>query len=144
MSTTLGWTVVREDIQYYVYDGERNVIGYFTPDYGTNEEDRIIDLITDEASVRGGRLTLYITALPSDEMNYDRFMEWINSLDEKLTKVKAYQDKRGLGSPTVRIEHNSVAVNIDIRFDRRVELTKKSLTSALSGVLDEIHAINVI
>ncbi len=144
MSTTLGWMVVREDIQYYIYDGNRNVIGYFTPDYGTNEEDRIIDLITDEASVRGGRLTLYITALPSDEMNYDRFMEWMSSLDERLTKVKAYQDKRGLSAPTVRIEHNSVAVNIEIRFDRRVELTKKSLTSALSEVLDEMRAINVI
>ncbi len=144
MSTTLGWMVVREDIQYYIYDGNNNTVGYFTPDYGTNEEDRIIDLITDEASVRGGRLTLYITALPSDEMGYDRFMEWIGSLDEKLTKVKAYQDKRGLGSPTLRIEHNSIAVNMDIRFDRRVELTKKSLTSALSEVLDEMHAMQVI
>lgn len=144
MSTTLEWIVVREDIQYYIYDGERNTIGYFIPDYGTNEEDRIIDLITDEASVRGGRLILYISALPSDEMDYARFMSWIGSLNGKLAKMKEYQDRRGLDAPTIRIEHNSVSVGIDVRFNRRVELTKKSLTSALSEILDEMRSINVI
>ncbi|MCS6767856.1 MAG: hypothetical protein RMJ59_01885 [Candidatus Nitrosocaldus sp.] len=144
MSTTLGWIVVREDIQYYIYDEHRNTIGYFVPDYGTNEEDRIIDLITDEASVRGGRLMLYISALPKDEMDYAGFMGWMGSLSERLAKIKAYQDRRGLGAPTVRIEHNSIGVGMDVRFDRRVELTKRSLTSALSTILDEMRAMNVI
>ncbi len=52
------WQVTREDIQYYISNHRSEGIGYFIPDYGTNKEDRIIDLITDEASVRGGKLSI--------------------------------------------------------------------------------------
>lgn len=144
MGTTLEWVVVREDVQYYIYDLQGNNVGYFIPDYGTNEEDRIIDLITDEASVRGGRLILYISALPRDEMDYAGFTAWMESLRMRLAKIKEYQDRMQLGTPTIKVEHNNIAAGIDVRFNRRVELTKRSLTGALSEVLNEIHSTGVI
>ncbi len=141
---SLLWQVTREDIQYYIYDDKANAIGYFTPDYGTNEEDRIIDLITDEASVRGGRLSLYISILPIDDMHYSKFLEWISDINNRLKKIKDYQISKGLDEPLVRVEHNMLLATFDIRFDRRVELTKKSLSNALSNILNEMKTNNII
>lgn len=138
------WQVTREDIQYYIYDDRSNEIGYFIPDYGTNEEDRIIDLITDEASVRGGKLSLYLSMLPVDDMHYSKFLEWMSNISSRLDKIKGYQVARGLEEPLVRVERNIVVTTFDIRFDRRVELTKKSLSNALSGVLNDLRANGII
>ncbi len=142
MSTV--WQVTREDIQYYILNHRSEEVGYFIPDYGTNEEDRIIDLITDEASVRGGKLSLYLSMLPMDDMHYSKFLEWMSNISTRLDKIKGYQGARGLEEPLVRVERNMVVVTFDIRFDKRVELTKRSLSNALSNVLNDLRAHGII
>ncbi len=140
----MGWQVRREDIEYYIYDERANTVGYFIPEYGTNEEDRIIDLITDEASVRGGTVSLYLSDLPKDSMHYDRFLEWLNSVNDRLKRIKEYSASKGLSEPYIKFEHSMIVVTFDIRFDRRVELTKKSLSDALNGILNELKYTKVL
>jgi len=64
-SFVMSLKLAREEFAYYIYDQNVKPIGYFTPDYATSAEDKIIDMITDEAHVKGSKLTLYFEPLPA-------------------------------------------------------------------------------
>ncbi|MFY3741309.1 MAG: hypothetical protein HMLIMOIP_001764 [Candidatus Nitrosomirales archaeon] len=135
----MSWTLAREEFSYYIYDENVKPIGYFRPDYQTSAEDKMIDMITDEANVKGGRLTLYFQLLPSEVMSVERFVAWAQNILRKLGAWQKYQQENNMPEPQVGMERGILSVTIDINFKQPAELTKNSLSQALDGVLADLR-----
>jgi hypothetical protein len=135
----MAWTLAREEFSYYIYDENVKPIGYFKPDYATSAEDRIIDMITDEAHVSGGKLTLYFQPLPSEEMSMQKFTAWAQGILRKLSAWQKYQQDRNMPEPQIGMERGILSVIIDIKFAQPSELTKNGLAHALDSILADLR-----
>jgi hypothetical protein len=133
------WTLAREEFAYYVYDENVKPIGYFRPDYTTSAEDKIIDMITDEAQVKGGKLTLYFEPIPSEALSIQKFTAWAQRILHKLSVWEKYQQERSLAEPQIGMERGILSVIIDIRFKEPAELTKNNLAHALNSILADLR-----
>lgn len=140
----MSWTLAREEFSYYIYDLSVKQIGYFRPDYATSAEDKMIDMITDEANVKGGKLTLYFEPLPSEGLSLQKFTAWAQGILHKVSAWQKYQQDRNLPDPQIAMEHGMLSVVIDIRFEQPAELTKNSLTNALDGILADLRTRQMI
>lgn len=135
----MSWTLAREEYSYYIYDENVKPIGYFRPDYATSAEDKIIDMITDEARVKGGKLTLYFEPLPSEGLSLQRFTAWAQNILRKLSAWQKYQQDRNMPEPQIGMERGILSVIIEIKFTQPAELTKNGLVHALDGILADLR-----
>lgn len=138
------WTLTREEFSYYVYDESLKHIGYFRPDYTTSAEDKMIDMITDEAKVKGGKLTLYFEPLPVEALSMQRFTTWAQGVLRKLGAWQKYQMEKGMPEPQIGMERGMLSVIINIRFAEPAPLTKNSLANALNGILADLRSRQMI
>jgi len=135
----MSWTLAREEFSYYIYDENVKPIGYFTPDYATSAEDKIIDMITDEAYVRGGKLTLYFQPLPSEGLSLERFVGWAQGILRRLSAWEKFQQERNLPDPQIGMERGVLSVIIEVKFEQPAELTKNGLANALAAILADLR-----
>ncbi len=133
------WTLAREEFSYYIYDQNVKPIGYFTPDYATSAEDKIIDMITDEAHVKGGKLTLYFEPLPSEGLSIQKFVSWAQGVLRKLSAWQKFQQERSLPDPSIGMDHGILSVIIEVKLEQPAELTKGGLARALDGILADLR-----
>ncbi len=140
----LSWTLAREEFSYYIYDQNVKPIGYFRPDYATSAEDRIIDMITDEAHVKEGKLTLYFEPLPSETLSIQKFTAWAQSILRKLSAWQKYQQDKNLPDPQIGMERGLLSVVIEIKFAEPAELTKDGLGHALDHILTDLRSKQMI
>ncbi len=138
------WTLTREEFAYYVYDENVKPIGFFRPDYTTSAEDKIIDMITDEAHVNSGKLTLYVESLPADAFSIEKFTAWAQRILRQLSAWQKYQQDRNLPQPQIGMERGLLSVIIDVKFKKPAELTKASLGDALNDVLADLRSKQMI
>lgn len=135
----MSWTLTREEFSYYIYDENVKPIGYFRPDYATSAEDKMIDMITDEASIEGGRLTLYFEPLPSEGLSLQQFTSWAQGILRRLSAWQKYQEEKKLSEPQVSMESGILSVVIDVKFNEPAELTKSGLAHALDTILADLR-----
>ena len=135
----MSWTLAQEEYTYYIYDENVKPIGYFNPDFGTSAEDRIIDMITDEAHIKGGKLTLYFQHIPVEALSLEKFVAWAQSVLRKLSAWEKYQQERKMPEPQIGMDHGILSVIIEVKFDQPAELTKKGLSQALDGILADLR-----
>ena len=133
------WTFAQEEFSYYIYDENVKPVGYFSPDFGTSAEDRIIDMITDEAGIKGGKLTLYFQHLPVEALSLEKFVAWAQSVLRKLSTWEKYQQEKKMPEPQIGMDRGILSVIIDVKFDQPTELTKKGLAQALDGILADLR-----
>ncbi len=135
----ISWTLAREEFSYYIYDQNVKPIGYFTPDYATSAEDKIIDMITDEAHVKGGKLTLYFEPLASEGLSIQKFVSWAQGVLRKLSAWQKFQQERSLPDPLIGMDHGILSVIIEVKLEQPAELTKNGLARALDGILADLR-----
>ena len=135
----ISWTLAREEFSYYIYDENVKPIGYFRPDYATSAEDKMIDMITDESNVKGGKLTLYFQPLPSEGLSLQKFTAWAQSILRKLAAWQKYQEERNMPEPQIGMERGILSVIIDVNFKQPAELTKNGLAHALDSILADLR-----
>jgi hypothetical protein len=135
----MSWTLAREEFSYYIYDENAKPIGYFNPDFETSAEDRIIDMITDEAHIKKGKLTLYFQHLPTEALSLEKFVAWAQSVLRKLSTWEKYQQERNMPEPQIGMDRGLLYVVIDVKLDQPAELTKNGLAQALDGILADLR-----
>jgi hypothetical protein len=140
----MSWTLAREEFSYYIYDENVKPIGYFKPDYNTSAEDKIIDMITDEAHVIGGKLALYLELLPTESLSLNRFTEWAQRILRKLAAWQKFQAEKNLPDPEIGMERGILSVIINVKFNEPAELTKNGLARALEGILSELRSKQMV
>lgn len=141
---------LEEGYAYWIRDEERNVAGYFDPDYGADpyeDADRVERMHKGAEPVGGGFLTLpmvklgVFAAVPVEAA----FLE--EHVAGALERVRAWRAALGGQAHQVSISHTDedvLTVTLEVRFGRPVELKRDLLAAQLTPVLDRLRAAGLL
>jgi hypothetical protein len=152
------WKMEYEDTIYKIYDWNRNLAGYFFPDYAleeTNEnEDEIIEKLNQShQSVQGGNILLPMVKLnlldkeEGIDLNYT-----IVALEQSLQRVKVWRQWLQQNGNQFEINGNAIftsredreMLSIGLRINKDLTLGEKVLLDALIPLLDELHEAGLL
>lgn len=142
---------LEEGYAYWIRDRDRNVAGYFDPDYGADpdEDAEAIERMHKESrAVGGGFLTLPMVRLgvfASVPVRAD-FLE--QHVAAALERIRAWRGAlEGLGDHHVSISHTDedmLTVTLAVGFGRPVPLEKGLIAGQITPLLDRLHALGLL
>lgn len=138
---------LEEGYAYWIRDRDRNVAGYFDPDYGADpyeDADRVERMHKESAAVGGGFLTLPMVKLgvfAAVPVRAD-FLE--SHVAGALERVRAWRAAlEGLGDHHISISHTDedvLTVTLAVGFGRPVPLEKGRIAGQITPLLDGLRA----
>lgn len=141
---------LEEGYAYWIRDGDRNVAGYFDPDYGADPEedaDRIERMHKDSEPVRGGFLTLpmvklgVFAAVPVEAEFLERHVEGA------LGRIRAWRSALGGLGHSISISHTDedmLTVTLAVAFGGPVELRKDRIAEQITPTLDRLRSAGLL
>lgn len=138
---------LEEGYAYWIRDRDRNVAGYFDPDYGADPDedaDAIERMHKDSATIKGGFLTLPMVKLgvfATVPVRADFLEQHVSGALERIRAWCAVLD--GLGDHHISISHTDedmLTVTLAIGFDPPVPLEKNLIAEHITPLLDRLRA----
>jgi hypothetical protein len=152
------WKMEYEDTIYKIYDWNRNLAGYFFPDYDLEEtkenEDEIIEKLNQShQSVQGGNILLPMVKLNLLDKEEGIDLDYaISALEQSLQRVKVW--KQWLLQTGNQFEINGNAIftsredremlSIGLRIKKHITLGEKEMLNTLMPLLDELHEAGLL
>jgi hypothetical protein len=152
------WKMEYEDTIYKIYDWNRNLAGYFFPDYNLEEnnenEDEIIEKLNQShQSVQGGNILLPMVKLNLLDKEEGIDLDYaIVALEQSLQRVKVWKQWLLQNSSQFEINGNAIftsredreMLSIGLRINKHLILGEKELLDALIPLLDELHEAGIL
>ena len=141
---------LEEGYAYWIRDEDRNVAGYFDPDYGADPDedaDRVELMHKRSESVRGGFLTLpmvklgVFAAVPLEAGALERHVA------AALERIRAWRAALGAAGHQISISHTDedvLTVTLTISFGGPVELRKDAIAGQLAPTLDRLRSMGLL
>jgi len=161
------WKLEYDDSVYKIYDWDKNLTGYFFPNYDVNIdnhndksladheiEDKLIEQMNKEKKpVKGGNLMLPMVKLQLLDNTEGIHLDYvINSLEESAQRTRIWkqwiqdnhQEFKIIGSSiyTAREDRNILSIVLGISSD--IILGEKELGNDLRALLNRLHADELI
>lgn len=147
------WKLDQEEYYYKVYDEQNQLAGYFQPDYGEiqpqEKQDEIIqEMIKRQDHVYGGMLYVPLLKLNLLDEQYDYDLDHVTTnLSASIGRTEKWKEcissmpsiifARARKSHT---DHDMLSVLLGVKFSAPVKLNKNMLLDALTPILDNFHA----
>ena len=152
------WKMEYEDTIYKIYDWNRNLAGYFFPDYDLKEnienEDEIIEKLNQShQSVQGGNILLPMVKLNLLDKEEGIDLDYaIVALEQSLQRVNVWKQWLLQNSSQFEINGNAIftsredreMLSIGLRIMKNLTLGEKELLDALIPLLDELHESGIL
>lgn len=152
------WKMEYEDTIYKIYDWNRNLAGYFFPDYDLEEtkenEDEIIEKLNQShQSVQGGNILLPMVKLNLLDKEEGIDLDYaIVALEQSLQRVKVWNKWLLQNGNQFEINGNAIftsredreMLSIGLRINKDLTLGEKELRDALIPLLDELHEAGLL
>ena len=149
----LKWKMEYEDTIYKIYDWNRNLAGYFFPDYDLEEtkenEDEIIEKLNQSHQfVRGGNILLPMVKLNLLDKEEGIDLDYvIVALEQSLQRVKVWKQWLLQNCSQFEINGNAIftsredreMLSIGLRIKKDIILGEKEILNPLIPLLDELH-----
>jgi hypothetical protein len=152
------WKMEYEDTIYKIYDWNRNLAGYFFPDYDLEEtkenEDEIIEKLNrSHQRVQGGNILLPMVKLNLLDKEEGIDLDYATvALEQSLQRVKVW--KQWLLQNSSQFEINGHAIftsredremlSIGLRIKKDIILGEKEILNPLIPLLDELHEAGLL
>ena len=152
------WKMEYEDTIYKIYDWNKNLAGYFFPDYDLEEnkenEDEIIEKLNQShQSVQGGNILLPMVKLNLLDKEEGIDLDYaIVALEQSLQRVKVWN--QWLLQNSSQFEINGYAIftsredremlSIGLRIKKDMILGEKEILNPLIPLLDELHEAELL
>lgn len=164
------WKLEYIDSVYKIYDWDKNLTGYFFPNYNIDInnhnheddklladheiEDKIIEQMNKEKkSVKGGNLMLPMIKLQLLDNNEGIHLDYvISSLEENAQRTRIWkqwirdnhQEFKIIGSSVYTAREDRNILSIVLGIDSKMILGEKNLGNTLKPVLDRLHRDELI
>lgn len=144
------WSLEFDEGFYRIFDSNKQIAGYFDPDYGDifpkdNEFEIIQQMIKNKDKISGGFLMLPMVKFGIFDTDLETDIEYLQTqIESALTRVSKWNDLLPqIGSNhVIRISHTDqdmLSIAIQIKFPSPTPLDKTELKNAISPILDLIH-----
>lgn len=152
------WKMEYEDTIYKIYDWNRNLAGYFFPDYDLEEtkenEDEIIEKLNQShQSIQGGNILLPMVKLNLLDKEEGIDLDYaIVALEQSLQRVKVWKQWLLQNGNQFEINGNAIftsredreMLSIGLRINKDLTLGEKELLDTLIPLLDELHEAGLL
>ena len=152
------WKMEYEDTIYKIYDWNRNLAGYFFPDYDLEEtkenEDEIIEKLNQShQTVQGGNILLPMVKLNLLDKEEGIGLDYaIVALEQSLQRVKVWKQWLLQNGSQFEINGNVLftsredreMLSIGLRIEKEIILGEKEILNTLIPLLDELHEAGLL
>ena len=144
------WKLEREGTYFKIYDENKNIAGYFDPEYGDIFPEHKINEITEEMhkkneKIPGGYLMvpmIKFEVFHDQEIGLDYLQRRIDEVKGRITKWKDFILNQKNSDHKIQVSHTDadmLSITFPIHFDFPVSLEKKLLTAELEITLNSLH-----
>jgi hypothetical protein len=144
------WKLEREDTYFKIYDENKNIAGYFDPEYGEIFPAHRVNEIIEEMhkkheKVLGGYMMapmLKFEIFDEQEIGIDYLQHRIEDVKERIERWKNFIKNQKTSEHKIRVSHTDsdmLSITFPIRFAFPVPLEQKLLLAELEIILNSLH-----
>ena len=145
------WKVEREDDYFRIYDSNKDIAGYFDPDYGElfpkeKEEELIENMHKNHDKIPGGFLMVPMLKFgiynSENGINISQLQNHLDSAKDRLSKWKNFISEIGNEYHTIQVshtDHDMLSITFPIRFEKPIPLEKNSILEEIEPILDSMQ-----
>ena len=152
------WKMEYEDTIYKIYDWNKNLAGYFFPNYNliksTDDDDELIEELNhSHQNVRGGTILLPMVKLNLLDREDGIDLDYsIATLEQNLQRIKIWKEWFLRNNRKFAVSRNAVftsredreMLSIALVIDSNITLGEKETLAALIPILDELHEASLL
>lgn len=141
------WKLERDEDFFRIFDKDRNIAGYFVPDYGEIFPEEKIDETIEQMhknhdKIPGGLLTVPMVKFGIFDLKEDMDILYLSSkLADANTRIDAWkefllQNQMHHAINTSHTDHDMLSLTFPIKFAEHTPLDKNSLLETMTPTLD--------
>jgi hypothetical protein len=145
------WKLEREEEYFKIFDENKNVAGYFDPEYGDiRPEHKIYEIIEEmhrcHDKISGGYLMVPMVKFgvfgSSNEMGLDYLQSKVDEAKERITRWQEFISTQKNSRHKIGVSHTDsdmLTITFLISFDVPVPLEKSQILAELEIILNALH-----
>jgi hypothetical protein len=145
------WKLEREEDYFRIYDSNKDIAGYFDPDFGElfpkeKEEELIEQMHKNHDKIPGGFLILPMLKFGifgnETEMDINQLQSTLDSVKERLDKWRIFISESGNDLHFIQVSHTDqdmLSITFPMRFKNPIPLEKNSILHELGSILDSLQ-----
>ncbi len=154
ISTYVMWKLDLEDYFYKIYDSNKQIAGYFDPDYGViqssgDEFEQIQKMHKDADKIARGFLILPMVKFGIFGEQSMQMLELQGRVEQAGLRIEHWKGylQEFPHSHSITVSHTDpdmLSITLEIRFSEHVPLDKKALGKKLEPVLDRLQDLGLL
>jgi len=145
------WRLEREQGYFKIHDENKNIAGYFDPEYGEIFPEHKINEIIEQMhknheKIPGGYLMVPMIKFEmfdtDKEMNLDSLSATMDAVKERITKWQKFISSKQNLAYKINVSHTDqymLSITFPISFPVPIALDKKLILDGLEAILDSLH-----
>jgi len=144
------WKLEREEGYFKIYDENKNIAGYFDPEYGDIFPEHKVNEIIEEMhkkheKIPGGYLMvpmIKFEVFNDQEIGLDYLQARIDDVKERISKWRDFILNQKHADHKIRVSHTDadmLSITFPIHFNAPVQLEKKLLLDELEITMNSLH-----
>lgn len=145
------WRLEREEGHFKIHDENKNIAGYFDPEYGEIFPEHKINEIIEQMhknheKIPGGYLMVPMIKFEmfdtDKEMNLDSLSATMDAVKERITKWQKFISSKQNLAHKINVSHTDqymLSITFPISFPVPIALDKKLILDGLEAILDSLH-----
>ena len=146
------WKLEREEEYFKIFDENKNIAGYFDPEYGEiHPEHKIYEIIEEmhkrHDKILGGYLMVPMVKFGvfdgGHEIRLDTLQTKIDGVKERITKWQEFMSHQKNPQHKIEISHTDsdmLSITFPISFTSPTQLEKGQILTELELILNSLHA----
>ena len=149
------WKLEREEDYFKIYDENKNIAGYFDPEYGEIFPEHKINEIIEQMhknhdKIPGGYLMVPMVKFEmfdtDQEMDMNLLSKKLDAVKERIMGWQKFISDQQLNHK-IRVSHTDqymLSITFPVSFPTPVPLDKKLVLDELKTILDSLHELGVL
>jgi len=144
------WKLEREESYFKIYDENKNIAGYFDPEYGEIFPEHRVNEIIEEMhkkheKILGGYMMvpmLKFEIFNEQEIGLDHLQQRIKDVKERIERWQSFIMNQKTSEHKIRVSHTDsdmLSITFPIQFVPPVPLEQKLLLAKLETILNSLH-----
>lgn len=145
------WRLEREEGYFKIHDENKNIAGYFDPEYGEIFPEHKINEIIEQMNknhekIPGGYLMVPMVKFEifntEQEMNLDHLSTQMDAAKERIAKWQKFISSKQNLAHKINVSHTDqymLSITFPISFPMPIPLDKKLILDGLETILDSLH-----
>ena len=144
------WKLEREESYFKIYDENKNIAGYFDPEYGEIFPEHRVNEIIEEMhkkheKILGGYMMvpmLKFEIFNEQEIGLDHLQQRIKDVKERIERWQSFIMNQKTSEHKIRVSHTDsdmLSITFPIKFVPPVPLEQKLLLAKLETILNSLH-----